>query len=549
MTKILNFTNITPQKILEFKPNSAFWANSIAVSGIIDQCQDDDKFITTTEINSKANPVSNLGSAEARGLNLAAKMEYETNSKSNKFLKEYLEKRAKVKGVKIPDGVEIEVSSPKKFSDDYKKLARYVRTKIYGARLKDMINFMQLEKTEVKDKVAQMKISDADKGKIIELKTVFDSYYKIEANYKGEKIKLTDLSKQDKEKLEKISPEFSKFIEEEQEELKKHTVNFTQKEANADELSEAGFLSRVGAPIVMAILSLSIYRGIKETRQAAKAAKDLTKFLAEQTEIYKAGKPLFVNPIKAFAEAVKGSKAGKGAAIGGAGLLASYLWKTLIGSLDDLAGAAKDSVQDADNFGIKTSAAINIPAAIVGVLSSAFIAPTIDAHIQFNCAEKHLLKNGLLPKLKGSKKFLHYAKKGVIGAALGVVIAACSSGSSWASMLGTRIKFGQNGKKLAEKNIISKEENTAKSARENMMQYEAYYGKWDGIAKGDPTIGTIGGGLGLFTSTNPYLQNLSFGLQGCSETLTACAVQLAGNKVRENKLDKEKQALVASVKA
>lgn len=474
---------------------------------------------------------------------------YSSNTEQNIFLKEYLEAKAKKSGIKIPDGLEIKISSPEKFSDEYKELARYVRTKIYGARLKDMLNLMVLDETTVKSRVEQMKLSDEDKEKILQLKGLFDSYYKIEANYNGKNINLLNPNEEDKSALKDINPSFAKFIEEENAELKKHTVNFAQKEASADELSEAGFLSRVGAPIVMSILGLSLYRGVKETRQTAKAAKDMTKFLAEQKAIYNAGKPLFVNPIKAFGQAIKSAKGGKAAAIAGTGILASYLWKTLIGSLDDLAGAAKDAVQDADNFGVGTSALINIPAAAVGVLSSAFIAPTIDAHISYNCAEKHLLKNGILPKVKGLKNIARLGRKGLVGAALGIVIAACSSGSSWASMLGTRIKFGTNGNKLEEKNIITKEENTSKNATDNMMQYEAYYGKWDGIAKGDPTIGAIGGGLGFFTSTNPYVQNISFGLQGCSETLTACGVQLAGNAVRENKLNKEKEALVASAKS
>jgi hypothetical protein len=115
-------------------------------------------------------------------------------------------------------------------------------------------------------------------------------------------------------------------------------------------------------------------------------------------------------------------------------------------------------------------------------------------------------------------------------------------------MAGTRMLFGLKGDKLEEKNIITKDENTSQKATENMMKYEAYYGKWDGIAKGDPTIGSIGGGLGLFTHTNPYLQNISFGLQGCSETLTACGVQLLGDEARKSNLDKEKETLVKSVK-
>ena len=120
--KNLNLSRITPQKQLDFAPNSAFWTKSLVTTGLIEQSQDNDKFITTSELNTKNNPVTNLGSAEARGLSLAANMEYETNSNSNKFLKEYIEKRAEAKGVKIPKELEIEVSSPKKFSEEYKKI-------------------------------------------------------------------------------------------------------------------------------------------------------------------------------------------------------------------------------------------------------------------------------------------------------------------------------------------------------------------------------------------------------------------------------------------
>lgn len=470
--------------------------------------------------------------------------DYEVNSESNIFLKQYLEKRAEKEGIKIPDGVELQISSPRNFGKEYQKLARYVRRKIYGARLKDMLNLMVQDKEVVNLKVAEMKISESDKNKILELKTMFDSYYKIEANYKGKNINLLNPDEEDMKKIEEISPEFANFIIKEQADLKKHTVNFAQKEANSDELSKAGLISRFGSPLIIGILGFGLYRGVKETRLNAKAAKDTVKFLAEQKAVYQAGKPLFVNPIKAFGTAIKSAKSGKAATIAGVSILGSYLAKTLLGSLDDLSGAFKDTVQDWDNFGGSTALAINIPAAAVGVLSSAFITPTIDAHINYNRAEKYLLKNGVLPKMNGLKNIARLGRKGLVGAVFGVVIAACSSGSSWSSMLGTRIKFGMNGNKLEEKNIISKEENTFKNATDNMMQYEAYYGKWDGIAKGDPTIGSIGGGLGLFTSTNPYIQNISFSLQGCSETLTACGVQLAGNATRENKLNKEKEALI-----
>lgn len=474
---------------------------------------------------------------------------YKTNSKNNVFLKQYLEGKALQQGVNLPKGFNIRISSPDEFSKEYKQLLRDVRTDIYGARVHDMFNLLVQDKDAVSKRVTDMKISDEDKEKIIKLKEMFDSYYKVEAEYQGKNFNLLNLTEKDLEEMKQISPELAEFMKKESTELKKHTTEFAKKEIKSEELSEAGFWSRVGAPVVMGIMGIGLYRGFAETKQKVKASKDLAGLLKEQKEIYKAGKPGFVNPIKAFGSAFKGAK-GKGiaAVLLGGSVLGSYLWKTLLGSLDDLSGCVKDAVQDTDNFGFGKAMAIAVPSAAAGVLSSAFIAPTIDAHIEYNCAEKLLRKHGELPKLKGLNKYLSMGRKGLIGAGLGVIIAACSSGSSWASMAGTRFLFGKNGDDLVKKNIITEEENSSKAANDNMMEYEAYYGKWDGIAKGDPTIGSIGGGLGLFTSTNPYVQNLSFGLQGCSETLTACGVQLAGNKVRESALDKDKKALVESVK-
>jgi hypothetical protein len=491
--------------------------------------------------NTNANSIEDL---------LQIQQGYEVNNKSNSFLKEYIEKLASSSNVQIPDGMQIQISSPKEVSDDYKQLLKYVRKNIYEARIADMMNLLSQDKSNVSERVQEMKISDEDKNKIIELKKMFDEYYNIKVEYNGKSIDLLNPTEDDIEYLKNNASEFSSFIEKQRPELKKQVVNFAQKEIEGTELSEAGFWSRVGAPVVMGIMGLGLYRGFKETKDNAKMKKDMSKFLQEQQEIYKAGRPKFVNPLKAYKTAFQGAK--KGGKFGlfalGGTVLASYLWKTLMGSLDDLSGCVKDAVQDTDNFGLGWGLGIAIPSAIAGVLSSAFISPTIDAHIEYNRAEKQLIKNGILPKAKGLSKLAKYGAKGLIGAGLGCIIAACSSGSSWASMAGTRMLFGLKGNKLEEKNIITKDENTSQKATENMMKYEAYYGKWDGIAKGDPTIGSIGGGLGLFTHTNPILQNLSFGLQGCSETLTACGVQLLGDEARKSKLDSEKEDLVKSAK-
>ena len=466
-----------------------------------------------------------------------------TNTEKNIFFKQYIEKKAIVYGIELPKGFEIKISSPNEFSKEYKELLKYVRKEIYQARVNDMFNLLAKTPEEVAARVEQMKISDEDKAKIIKLKEMFDNYYKVEAEYKGKKIDLLNLKDEDKKVLEEINPQLAQFIEREHEDIKKTATEFTKKEIKASELSEAGFWSRWLAPLVMLIMGASLYRGYKETKENAKALKDI----AKMKEIYQGGRPKFVNPLKAYKEAFKGAKGKGAAALVGGTVLASYLWKTFLGSVDDLSGAGKDFIQDSDNFGLGWGTAIAIPSAIMGVLSSAFIAPTIDEHINFNRAEKMLRKEGVLPKLKGLGKVGNMLKKGGIWAGLGVVIAACSSGSSWTSMAGTRWLFGHKGDQLEEKGIITAEENSSASATDNMMQYEAYYGKWDGIAKGDPIIGSIGGGLGLFTHSNPYVQNFSFGLQGCSETLTACTVQLFGNKKREDKLADDKKQLLNQI--
>ena len=93
-----------------------------------------------------------------------------------------------------------------------------------------------------------------------------------------------------------------------------------------------------------------------------------------------------------------------------------------------------------------------------------------------------------------------------------------------------------------------------------MMKYEAYYGKWRGIAPvrkedgkwkvnltSDQVIGGVLGGTGLLTHPSSMIANTAFTAQGCSETITACAYQLLGNSIRGHKLEEQKEALVNSV--
>ena len=93
-----------------------------------------------------------------------------------------------------------------------------------------------------------------------------------------------------------------------------------------------------------------------------------------------------------------------------------------------------------------------------------------------------------------------------------------------------------------------------------MMKYEAYSGKWRGIAPvrkengewkvnltSDQVVGGVLGGTGLLTHPISMVANTAFTTQGCSETLTACAYQLLGNSMRGHELEDKKQELVASV--
>ncbi len=482
---------------------------------------------------------------------------YETNSKSNSFLKEYLYARAQGKGVKIPEGMAINISSPKEYSNEFKELLKSVRVDIYGARVADMFKLLTQDIGAVEKRVAQMKISDEEKAKILTLKAMLDDYYRVEANYNGKTYNLLHTNEQEQAELQEISPEFMKFIKAEQAELVKHTADFAKDEIERVELGEAGATSKGIAYALVPALLANGAAEVYKSRAAKKAMKLNPKaFLAEQRELYKAGTPLKLKNLKKYLNPFKELKGSSKARLYGIlGLTFSSCW-------DDLAGCVKDFFQDKDNFGAGTATAIAIPSAALGVASSFYIAPVIGDMIDFNRAKKHLAKAGELPKASGMKNIL---KKGGKGAALalgatalfgagkflaqsvmGCVTTSSSSGSSWGSMAGTKLVMGLNGDELVEKNIIDEKDNTSTATNENMMAYEAYKGKWEGISKSDPALGVLFGGTGLLTHHNPFVQATAFALQGCSETLTACAYQIGGDDYRGREIQNKKEALVAA---
>lgn len=486
---------------------------------------------------------------------------YETNSKSNSFLKEYLIGKAGQKGIEIPANLQINVSSPKEFSKEYKELLKYIRTNIYGARVADMFNLLTKDTTSVSAKVSKMKISEEDKSKILKLKEMFDNYYKIEIKFGDKSFDLLNMQEKDEESLKEISPEFAKFIKDEAKEMRKNATKFAQGEIEAVELSQAGESSRHFVPTLLTILAGTTGYGIaKNLWDNHQSKKNYISFLKNirETSRQKIG---FVNPFTDIAEKIKSNKGSK-AAIAMALLGTAFF--TLAGSVDDICGCVKDYKQDKDNFGESKAKPLAWISAIAGVATSFLVGSTMDnigdikrARVikkkeffkTLNSAQKARAKN--LMKKFAPSKWGRLKNLGVL-TGLGMLIASCSSGSSWASMAGTRFFFGQNGDDLVKKNIISEEENTFKNTNDNMMKYEAYKGKWRGIAVGptsDPVLGSTFAASGLLFNANPFVSSLFFGLQGCSETLTACAYQLTGDEVRESELDKKKKELVKSVKA
>ena len=495
--------------------------------------------------------------------------DYKVNSDSNKFLKEYLEIKALKKGVKIPENMEIEVSSPNKYSTEFKKDLQYASNKIYKARVIDLFNLMEKDSEYVTQCVKDMKISDKDKQKLLQLKTQFDNYYKIEAKVGDKRYDILKLTEDTERELNKISPEIVQFIREEQSELNIQTKTFTRKEMSSLRLNEAGHNSAIAAGGLATILAFLVGKGVFDSREDANLLKsDKYTFLKNQAEIFEEGIPKFKNPLKEFIDATKNGLTKSTAKNPKKVVLSALLLTTLAGSADDLMGCVKDSIQDIDNFGTKVGLGINIPAALCGVATSMAIAPMIEGEILYNRAGKYLnkYKNELdslginVKNLKETKKLSNIVKSGgkiailstlatvLTGGIKGIITAMSSSGSSWGSMTGTKIVLENAGKTLENKNIITENENTFKNTTDNLMAYEAYKGKWAGISGQDPIIGATGGALGLFTHANPYVQSLAFGLQGCSETLTACYYQVTGAHNRKDKLASDKQKLVENAK-
>ena len=261
-------------------------------------------------------------------------------------------------------------------------------------------------------------------------------------------------------------------------------------------------------------------------------------YIVFQKALHDNGLKKWINPITKFKNA-------KGAAF----------WTLVAGtmalSLDDCLGAGKDFFQDQNNFGFGTGLGFATAGIAGGIASSAAVVPTFQGIVDHTRADKTLRKMGILPKLNITNKFLHKGKLALLGIPLGLVLASTSSGSSWTSMGLTRWLIGKNGDELEKKNIIDKKDNTFTASNENMMEYEAYKGKWEGITTGytgDWTIGTIGGAAGVFTHSNPVIQNTFTTLQGCSETLTASGYQVLGNTLRNAELNKAKKELVESAR-
>ena len=498
---------------------------------------------------------------------------YEQNNIGNSFLREYLCGKAVQQGVTIPQGMNINISSPSSYSDEFKQLLKYVRKDIYGARVKDMFDLLVRDKNTVEERVASMKISDSDKNKILQLKEHFDQYYRVEANYNGQSFDLLNLTEEDTQNLAEISPEFAEFAKKEKSTLKKHVTDFARGEIEAVELAEAGGDSKKAVPLLLGVLGILSAKELATTWGNRHAMKvDPKAFLAAQKVLSRQKVFKLVNPLTELKNACKGKTGWLMLAA-----MAPIIGNTLAGSFDDLSGAGKDLFQDKECFGWGPALGIAVASVVGGVGTSFAISGIYERARSVMIARRTKLGalkeaamqagridrfNQLRKVFKPSvgQKLLKAGKFAAVGAIFGMVVASCTSGSSWTSMAGTRIMFGRNGNKLEEKNIITSEENTVKAANENMMKYEAYSGKWKGIAPvrkeneewkinwtSDQVVGGILGGTGLLTHPSSMVANTAFTTQGCSETLTACAYQLLGNSIRGHELENKKQALVNSV--
>ena len=637
----------------------------------VDSVSTNDSILKDTKVKNQKNEEKKETidfSSESRTSN-----DYDVNTKDNIFLKEYIEGKAAAEGVKIPaikistfntsnqrdlysgnalkgiagiqsekywvdflsgnDNSVEEFCDKKGYTAEQKEkimeLHRFhdVRVNIFKARIKDMFALLSKERDEVEKRVAKMNITDEQKTEIMQVKDFLDKYYKVEAELNGKTYNLLNLTKQEKNELQKSAPEFLEFIQKMQPELRKQTAYFAQKEMQSEELSDAGQSSRAIAWPLMVALVIGIGKGYfegKEMREGIKNAEKFAEFIrnnpqegnkilekcvnkynklnkngtlytlkdtgeplkgfskikekifslitrtpmpANKMESELAGKELierymkkigyeggeylvfqkalhsqglkkWINPITKFKNA-------KGAAF----------WTLIAGtaalSLDDCMGAGKDFFQDQNNFGFGTGLGFAVAGVAGGIASSAAVVPTFQGIVDYTRADKTLRKMGILPKLKIANKLLHKGKAALFGIPLGIILASTSSGSSWTSMGLTRWIMGANGDELENKNIIDKKDNTFSATNENMMEYEAYKGKWEGITTGitgDWTIGTIGGAAGVFTHSNPVIQNSFTTLQGCSETLTASGYQILGNEIRNAELNREKAELVESAK-
>ena len=100
---------------------------------------DDSEVFSLLEAMGKKN-ISEILAVKGRG-------KVSVNSKNNKFLKDYIIAKAEQQGIKVPEEVEIKISSPDKPSDEYITLLNYVRQNVYGARVNDMFNLLNKEKS------------------------------------------------------------------------------------------------------------------------------------------------------------------------------------------------------------------------------------------------------------------------------------------------------------------------------------------------------------------------------------------------------------------
>lgn len=411
------------------------------------------------------------------------------NSTDSQFLKSYLLKKASKKGVQIPDNIKISTSSTGKLPDEIKKDFKDIIYKDYKGFVISFFDLINQDEKSFNKELSEIEIGDNRKEKIKKLKNFYDQHYEVNANINGKNYNLTKLSDEQKEELQKNLKDknLANFLINESSDLEKVSKDFSRKKLEKEIFYDAGEKSR----------------GL------------VTKLVA-----FIAGLTILDHNSGKIINALGGPNSPLGKNFG-------WVFNTVAGGGDDVAGCYKDYFQDEVTLGKKPALAIGLGSAAFGVGTSIWTGKYLDK----------LEKRG--DAMFKNAKIFPPIKKALIPA--GIAFGIFSSGSSIASNIGTYYMMSKNHDKLKEKGLIKDDESKSKTVWKNYSSYEAYIGKLVGLASCVPAGVLMSS---MIFSPKSIVKGTSMAVLGSIETLTACGFQKFANGYRENKIEKEKQQLV-----